>query len=77
MMGAIMTNDVVYHIDAFDEYGNLPITMSRDYAIELATYYANKENRPVMISMSVHGTARSFAELTIYPDCSERLDDGC
>lgn len=70
-----MTNDVVYHIDAFDEYGNLPFTMSRDYAIELATYYANKENRPVMISMSVHGTARSFAELTIYPDNTERLED--
>ena len=69
-----MGNDVVYHIDAFDEFGNLPITMSRDYAIELARYYANKENRPVMISMTVHGTARSFAELTIYP---ERFDDDC
>ena len=77
MKGAIMTNDIVYHIDAFDEYGNCPITMSRDYAIELATYYANKENRPVMISMSVHGSARSFAELTIYPDNAERFDDGC
>lgn len=70
-----MTNDNVYHIDAFDEYGNLPINMSRDYAIELATYYANKENRPVTISMSVHGTARSFAELTIYPYNAERFDD--
>ena len=72
-----MTNDIVYHIDAFDEYGNCPITMSRDYAIELATYYANKLNEPVKISMTVHGSCKVFAELTIYPDNAERFDDGC
>lgn len=69
-----MKDDTVYHIDIIDEYGNEPVTMSRDYAIELATYYANKRLDPVTIYMSVHGSAKTYGALTVYPEIKERLD---
>ena len=70
-----MKDDTVYHIGVLDENGNFPITMSRDYAIELASYYANKRMEPVTISMTVHGSAKVYGEYTIYPDITERFDD--
>lgn len=77
-MVMIMTNDVVYEVYLHDDFPDEPLLfMDRYQAIESAKYYANKGNEPIAISVRVHGSPKRVCELTIYPDWSERFDDGC
>lgn len=73
-----MTNEFVYEVYLHDDFPDEPLLfMDRYQAFEIAKYYADKDNEPVAISVRVHGSPKRVCELTIYPDCAERFDDGC